>query len=213
MKDEIHIKIKWNWGGDKIVKAKPSDILGDVLKQNSFIPLDTCALIIISNGKILRPDLSIGFQNIKNDNLIVLVQKKLPDQTKKQRFLDSLSTKPTKQQIHLITINNFDQLKFEQVAKMNDLAFAAWENSTEFPNLLNDLHKSQIFEDNQFNNSLENITIIPESPSEISTRPLPPLLENEDITHLGFSRNGFKLSTGFISDQRKSEFLGDVKKQ
>jgi len=208
---ELVIKVKWTWGAGKVISVRSFDIVGEAFELNGIKAVENCRLFAFCKGQPIRLDLSFSFQKLNTGDVIILTMKKQPDSTKKQRFLDSLSQRSNINHDMRTILIDFDKIKSDQIAKMNDLAFQAWENSPEFPNLLVDLHKAQQLEDSMV--PIIEKTIIPDSPVAVSTAPLPICAEAEDFSVYGLLRNEITYSKGYFTEQRKGGYLGDVKKQ
>ena len=196
MSSTIEVKLKWSFGGEKSVICMPTDVIEDVLKENGFESLSNAKLTAIYKGQILKRELTFGFYGIKDGDSIICLRKKIPDPSKRQRFIEQFSMKVDTIQSYSFKFDEKARMKELEQAKTSDMAFNSWESSPQLPKIYNDLYKSQTFymksKEADFR---EPKTVIPEAPHEISKDPLPSLLTSASNIY-----NNFKNRSGRSRD-------------
>ncbi|OHS98264.1 hypothetical protein TRFO_35356 [Tritrichomonas foetus] len=87
------LRIRWTWGGAKIVKFDASLPVKEVLIANGFEELPGSNFIIACKGKLLNPYLTFDAQDVKNGSTIIVNLKYQQTREKSRKFLESLQPK------------------------------------------------------------------------------------------------------------------------
>ena len=179
MNQKIQITVKWSFGEEKRIICNDIDVIEEVLSTNGFENLKNAKLTAIFKGKVINQQLTFAYYGIKDGGFIVCLRKKLPDPSKREKFLAQFSARADALQSYSVKFEERSMMLESQQARTNDLAYNSWEASPQMTKIYNNIYKSQnLYFGSKEVEFKQSKTVIPEKPKEISTQPLPILTTN-----------------------------------
>ena len=134
MAARLLVHVRWNWGGDKTIEVNSCDVIGECLETEGFVVPSNSDLFAAFRGQLISLRMSFSYYGMVDGSVIVLVMKKRKTHDRTRRFLESLKRKEP-----IVTIVAPDPCliaRKEEMARLNDLAFASWEAGPDYPVLI-----------------------------------------------------------------------------
>jgi hypothetical protein len=182
--ETVIIKISWKWGGGKIIACSTAMTVEEVAQENGFAAVNGREPLFIFKGKILEPQLTLHYHNIRDGASIItylgFACAIFPIRLPKALFISH------KAQV--------DEARDNEIARLIDKDFMLWEMVKDYPGVLAECLREE--EKNQGKpapvDRTETTVIM--SSHRISDSPLPLMFKGDDA----FQR---RERTGSLSDR------------
>ena len=151
---------------DKIllIDVSDEDTIEDIIMNNNIFDINMNTFTAICKGFILNKYLSIGYQNIKENNIIIIKIKNYQNSW----FNDYIY----KKNLLLKHLNLDTDSYYIEAARIADLGFAQWEPTSKFSTILNEM-----YQENKNSEKIDDFTFISNTiinpASNIAEQPLP----------------------------------------
>lgn len=140
----ITVSVKWMHTDASNIEVPLYGTVGQSLEAFGFASSSTSRVIFCYKGKVMNQSLTFSSYDIKDGDLIIAYLQKLPDPSKKERFLARLNRKSG----HSIDDSSryyfpVVDVKRQQSARMADNNFRNWEGQKEYQIMLHRLYEAQ----------------------------------------------------------------------
>lgn len=181
------LHVSWTWGGAKDVVTDSHDVIGDCLEREGFVSPDGGRVFAAYRGQIINRELSFDYYHIPSGSCIFLTHKTLRRNRRSQPFLDFINRRHSQASLAKAR----DQARFEEIARITDLAFAVWDSSPEFRTLLRRISTDRLQQ--FFSEGNDQVTVVKPA-DKICCDPLPMLLgDHSDVSESEPQRSGFTI--------------------
>ena len=211
MDDEIvSVRVQWTWGEPIEVSLSKFQTVGELLESAGFSAPPETTLFAAYRGRILKPELSLKFYDIKTGARIVCGTKRRPSKRKSEQFLRLLNcprgpvpafARPNRDPVETDALDEF--------ARLTDLSFASWEALPEYASIMKELLKEQ--EEQSDRRWDVHLTVV-KSEKRIGEDPLPKAFHSDSSGVGACKGRGWDLLSEVPGDGFGRSFCDSVKK-
>ena len=187
---DLVLRMQWNWGGEKIVKTNSFEVIGDCVSREGFVPFEGSRIFGACNGRAIDLDMTFSYYNIRNGSKVVLCAKRVPGRGSRRQFGEMRNQR--RGVAEELFRRRIDVARREEIARLDDLAFASWECETEFATMMKDMLKERKLwmHINRISNDDDRKFTIIEPAHELCCEPLRMLPQKGDMGDVGECSTG-----------------------